>query len=126
MGTAAAQGLPVRRCGEFLPVEEIARRLAAEADILVYWYHDLPFASASAAVRIGLASGVPVMTAPIPMFSELKDVTYQPDDLIAGIRRLLEDTALRDHVSEAAREYCNANSWARIAERHVALWQRAE
>ena len=91
---AAAAGLPVRRYREYLPVEQIARRLAAEADILVYWYHDLPFASASAAVRIGLASGVPVMTSPIPMFSELKDVTYQPDDLIAGIRRLLEDTAL--------------------------------
>ncbi len=123
---AAAAGLPVRRCADYLPVEEIARRLAAEADILVYWYHDLPVASASAAVRVGLATGVPVMTSPIPMFSELTNETYQPDDLIAGIRRLLDDTALRDRVSDAAREYCNANSWSRIAERHVALWQRIE
>src|SRR5579883_1351720 len=50
-----AAGLPVRRHGEYLPEQTVAERLAAEADILVYWYDEIPHASASAAVRVGLA-----------------------------------------------------------------------
>lgn len=123
---AAASGLPVRRIGEYLPVEEIARRLAAEADILVYWYDQFPHASASYAVRIGLASGVPVLTSPTSWFEELQAVTYQPTDLGEGVQRLLEDTTLRDRVTGAAADFCHAESWPYVAESHVALWASLE
>ncbi|MCC6444425.1 MAG: glycosyltransferase [Armatimonadetes bacterium] len=119
----AARGLPVRRCADFLPAEEIARRLALEADILVFWYDDVPHASASGAVRIGLATGVPVLASPTGWFSELENETYRPGSLAAGIERLLEETLLRRRLSAAARDYCRRHSWPNIAEQHKALWK---
>lgn len=119
----AAAGLPVRRVREYLPAEEICRRLAAEADILVFWYDDIPYASASGAVHVGLASGVPVLTSATRWFEELTEATYQPTDLVEGIRRLLDDITLRAEVTAAARVYCHANSCRRSAERHLALWE---
>ena len=123
---AAASGLPVRRIGEFLPVEEIARRLAAEADVLAFWYDEVPHASASGAVRIALASGVPVLTSRTGWFDGLADVAYQPDDLAAGIRRLLDDPELRARLVVNARDHCHEHSWERTAARHVALWDALE
>jgi glycosyltransferase involved in cell wall biosynthesis len=125
-GWAAGAGLPARRVSELLPVEEVARRLAAEADLLVFWYDEVSRASASGAVRVGLASGVPVLTSPTTWFSDLTDVTYQPDDLVDGVRRLLEDTPLRDRLTTAARDYCQEHSWPRIARRHLELWEALE
>jgi glycosyltransferase involved in cell wall biosynthesis len=122
----AARGLAVRHIAKFLPSEEVARQLAAEADILVFWYQDTPAASASGAVRVGLATGVPVLASPTNWFSDLTDVTYQPESLIDGARRLLDDKPLRERLSAAARTYCDRNSWPQIAERHRALWQALE
>ncbi len=119
----AAAGLPVRRVREYVPAEEVCRRLAADADILVFWYDDIPYASASGAVHVGLASGVPVLTSATRWFEELAGATYQPSDLVQGIRRLLDDTKLRDETTSAARAYCHANSCQRSAERHLALWE---
>ena len=112
----------VRLVTDFLPPEEVATRLAAEADVLVYWYEPVGGLSASGAVRIGLASGVPVMTSPTRWFEDLTDVTYQPADPVEGVRRLLEDDALRQRLVAAAADYCRQNSWERIAQRHRALW----
>jgi glycosyltransferase involved in cell wall biosynthesis len=120
----AARGLPVRRVGEFLPEEEIARRLAAEADILAFWYDDCVHASASAAVCLGLATGVPVLASPVSWFHDQRHVTFQPRDLTEGVRQLLDDTVLRDQLTEAARDYCHQHNWRRTAKRHEALWQR--
>ncbi|HEV3468491.1 MAG TPA: glycosyltransferase [Pyrinomonadaceae bacterium] len=121
-----AAGLPVRHRKEFLPVADAARLLAAEADILVYWYDEIPFASASSAVRVGLATGVPVLASPTSWFEELAGVTFQPRDLVEGVARLLEDTSLRERLAAAARDYCHEQSWPRTAERHLALWQSLE
>lgn len=122
----AAAGLPVRRVDTFLPEEEIARRLAAEADVLVFWYRPTAWASTSGAARVGLATGVPVLTSATQLFSDLRDVTYQPDNLIEGVERLLEDEALRTRLTDAARQFCHEHSWPRIAERHRALWRTLE
>lgn len=114
--------VPVRRVAEFLDEAEIARRLAAEADVLVFPYAPPRFAAVSGAVRVGLASGVPVLTTPTTWFSDLRAVTLQTDDLAGGIARLLDDTALRDELSTAARQHCHDNSWASAARRHVDLY----
>ncbi len=119
----AAEGLPVRRIGEYLPAEEIARRLAAEADILVFWYGEASAISASAAIRLGLSSGVPVLASRTSWFHDLRDVTYQPSNLAEGVARLLEDTELRTDITAAAESYCRENTWTRAAERHMALWR---
>ena len=114
--------VPVRRVDGFLPEDEIARRLAAEADVLVFPYAQPRFAAVSGAVRVGLASGVPVLTSPTTWFSDLRHTTLQTDDLAPGIARLLDDTALRDELSAAAREHCHVHSWANTARRHVDLY----
>jgi glycosyltransferase involved in cell wall biosynthesis len=112
----------VRRVAEFLEEEEIARRLAAEADVLVFPYAQPRFAAVSGAVRVGLASGVPVLTTPTTWFSDLRDVTLQTDDLAAGIARLLEDTALRDALTDGARRRYAEHSWDQAARRHAELY----
>jgi glycosyltransferase involved in cell wall biosynthesis len=122
----ASAGLPVRRERAYLTLEEIAARLSLEADILAFWYDEIPHASASYAVRIGLATGVPVLASPTSWFEDLAQVTYQPADLGEGVRHLLEDTPLREGLVAAAREFVEANSWRRTAERHSALWQSLE
>jgi glycosyltransferase involved in cell wall biosynthesis len=112
----------VRRVTEFLDEDEIARRLAAEADVLVFPYAPPGFAAVSGAVRVGLASGVPVLTSPTAWFADLGHATLQTDDLVGGIARLLDDTTLRDELAGAAREHCEEHSWARTAQRHRDLY----
>jgi len=107
-------------------VDEIVRRLAAEADLLVFWYDQIMHASASYAVRIGLSTGVPVLVSPTNWFLDMRDVTYQPDNLVEGVQRLLDDTSLREQLAANAWAYCHEHSWPRIAERHLALWQTLE
>ena len=114
--------VPVRRVAEFLDEAEIARRLAAEADVLVFPYAQPRFTAVSGAVRVGLASGVPVLTTPTTWFSDLRAVTLQTDDLAGGIARLLDDTVLRDELSTAARQHCHDHSWDRAARRHTDLY----
>jgi glycosyltransferase involved in cell wall biosynthesis len=114
--------VPVRRVAEFLDEDELVRRLAAQADVLVFPYAPARFAAVSGAVRVGLASGVPVLTSPTPWFSDVRHATLQTDDLTAGIARLLDDTALRRQLVGAAREHCHAHSWARTARRHLSLY----
>jgi glycosyltransferase involved in cell wall biosynthesis len=123
---AAAAGLPVERVADFLPTEDIARRLAAEADALAFWYDAPPYPTASAAARVGLATGVPVLTSPTGWFADLQEVTYQPSDLVDGVSLLLEDTQLRGRLTAAAHDFCNDQSYARCAERHRTLWQTLE
>ena len=122
----AARGLPVEWVDEFLPAEEIARRLAAEADLLAYWYDETPYPAASGAARIGLATGVPVLTSPTRWFADLRDVTHQPASLAEGAAALLEDAPLRRRLAEDARAFCHDHSYARMARRHRELWQSLE
>ena len=117
-----AAGLPIEHVTTYLPEEQIAANLAAETDILVYWYDDLPFDAVSGAARTGLATGVPVLTSPTRMFADLQGVTYQPQDLETGIQTLLDDTQLREQVTAAARDYCHSNSWQTISQKHQTIW----
>lgn len=117
-----SDGLPVVHITKYLSEQEIAFRLASEADIIVYWYDEVPFYSASSALRVGLASGVPVLTSPTSWFYDLRDVTYQPQDLYHGVLHLLEDDDLRQRLTESARDYCHATSWANITQQHLSLW----
>jgi glycosyltransferase involved in cell wall biosynthesis len=119
----AAAGLPVHRVREYLNVSEIAHRLAAKADILAFWYDDVPCYSPSGAVRIALATGVPVLASPTQWFQDLQQVTYQPDNLVDGVRRLFDDAELRQNLTERARSYCHNHSWNRVADQHLALWR---
>jgi glycosyltransferase involved in cell wall biosynthesis len=122
----AAEGLPVRWTDAFLPTRTVARRLAAECDVLVFWYDEVPHASTSGAARVGLATGVPVLTSPTGWFADLHDVTYQPPDVVEGVRRLLDDSSLRASLAGAARDFCAEHAWRRVAADHLTLWQSVE
>jgi glycosyltransferase involved in cell wall biosynthesis len=122
----AAAGLPVRWCRDYLPAEQVAHKLAAECDLLAFWYDEVPHASASGAARIGLASGVPVLTSRTSWFEDLGHTTWQPEQLTQGVARLLEDGNLRNDLVAAARDYCTKHSWRRIAADHLTLWQSIE
>ncbi|MEA2202768.1 MAG: hypothetical protein QOI89_3462 [Solirubrobacteraceae bacterium] len=119
--TQAIKGLPVRWVRDYLSQEEVAQRLAAEADVLVYFYDDVVQYSASGAVRIGLASGVPVLTSKSRWFDELGESVYRTDDLVIGVQRLFADNQLRADVTTAARDFCEENSWPKIGKMHRLL-----
>jgi glycosyltransferase involved in cell wall biosynthesis len=112
----------VRWVRDWLPLPQLAARLAAEADALVFWYDQVPHASASSAALVGLASGVPVLTSATTWFADLGPAVYRPANLVEGIERLLADDGLRDEVTRGARDHCDRHRWSRIAARHVALW----
>lgn len=122
----AAAGLPVRRVAALGDEEALAGSLAASADVLAFWYDEAPSAATSGAVRTGLATGVPVLTSQTVWFSEVAEVTYQPDALVEGVERLLTDDPLRRRLVARARDFCARHSWRRIGERHVALWTALE
>jgi glycosyltransferase involved in cell wall biosynthesis len=122
---AQCTGLPVRWERRYLPTTEIARRLAAEADVIIFWHKDRPQVSASGAVRIGLATGVPVLTSRTQWFADLTEVTYQPSHLIEGVARVLADTPLRNSLVECAQDFCHQNTWRRTAAEYSAVWEMA-
>jgi glycosyltransferase involved in cell wall biosynthesis len=120
---AQSRGLPVRRARDFLPIEDVARALAAEADAIVFWYAPCVVPSVSGAVRVALATGVPVLASPTAWFADVRDETYQPADLVNGVARLLDDTALRDALCARARDFCERQSWRNVAVAHERLWR---
>lgn len=119
----ASRGLPVRRIATYLPEAEIARRVAAEADMLAFYYRDVDHFSVSGAVRIGLSTGVPLLCSPTRWFTDLQETSYQPANLVEGTVRLLEDDSLRTRLSQSSKEFCHEHSWSRVAEKHLALWR---
>jgi glycosyltransferase involved in cell wall biosynthesis len=119
-------GVPVRWENSWLPTAQIAARLAAEADVLVFHYDEVAHASASSAALLGLSTGVPVLTSPTVWFDDVGPAVHRRSDLATGLEELLDDDELRDRTTAAAREYCLAHSWNHIAARHVALWNSLE
>ncbi len=65
----------LRLINEFLEIEEILLLLSA-CDAIVFPYQRSE-ESASGAVRLGLAAGRPVLTTPLPIFSDLSEIVYQ-------------------------------------------------
>ncbi len=116
---AMAVGKPITVNRSFLPHEELLQELHAQCDLLVFWYQEVDHASASAAVRVGLASGVPVVTTATNWFRDLGEAVYRPAQLQTGLERLLTDSALYDHYQAAGREYCLAHSWDRVATEYM-------
>jgi glycosyltransferase involved in cell wall biosynthesis len=89
----------------------------------------LPYKSAtgSYAASAALSAGCPLLTSDLPAFKEplpaLRFRRRDLQDLGEKLNCLLGDAALRDEMGRQSREYAMANSWARAAERHVALYR---
>src|SRR6516165_9798697 len=110
----------VRMVTEFLEVEETLFLLNA-CDAIVFPYRQSE-ESASGAVRLGLAAGRPVLTTPLPIFSDLSAIVYQlpgteAPDIAQGILSLLDDEEGKAEILQRQRDWVRANSWAAQAAR---------
>jgi glycosyltransferase involved in cell wall biosynthesis len=100
---------------EFLDIEEILFLLSA-CDAIVYPYQRSD-ESASGAVRLGLTAGRPVLTTPLPVFSELSQIVDQlpgtdPREIAEGILSLLGNEDRKAEILDRQRRWVRANSWA--------------
>jgi tetratricopeptide (TPR) repeat protein len=105
---------------EFLDIEEMLLLLSA-CDAIVF-PHQRSEESASGAVRLGLAAGRPVLTTPLPIFSDLSEIVYQLPGIEAweiaeGILSLLGDEDRKAEIVQRERDWVRANSWAAQAAR---------
>ena len=114
----------------WLPLGAIAARLAAESDVIALPYDEVAHRSASSAALVALSTGVPVLTSDTTWFADLGSAVVRVGDgadrMADGLRHLFNDDRLRQETVTAAREYCHADSWSRVAARHVDLWNSFE
>ena len=78
--------------------------------------------SASGAVRVAMASRVPVLVTPVEMFDEMGDAVIRADGLDApalasGIAAALRNQKLRVQTVDEADRWLEAHDWARMSER---------
>jgi hypothetical protein len=105
---------------DYLGEVDILVRLAS-ADMVVYPYQATQ-ESASAAVRLGLASLTPVACTPLPIFRDVAAITHRlpgtgPADLAAGIKALLANETDLFRFSDVQRAWVSAHSWPVISDR---------
>ena len=86
----------------------------------------LPYQSSkegsSAALRSALSAGVPVAVTPLPLFDEAGDAVVRlpgttPDEIAAGLDRLLRDRSARAAAVAAAETWLSHRSWKMVGER---------
>lgn len=104
----------------FLP-DEASLALLSRCDLLVLPRRQTA-ESASGAVRVALASGVPVLVTPVEIFDEAGDAVIRAGGLdspalASGIAGALRDRTLRDRTVEDAGRWLEAHDWARLSER---------
>jgi glycosyltransferase involved in cell wall biosynthesis len=110
----------VRLLTDFFDESEILSLLAT-SDIVVYPYQESE-ESASAAVRLGLASLTPVACTPLAIFDDVGSVIAQlpgttPNEIAAGLKQLLfNESALRE-LTVRQRAWVAAHSWATLGRR---------
>ena len=105
---------------DFLPDEQSLSWLQ-RAHLVVFPYQHTQ-ESSSAAVRMGLASGRPVAVTPLSLFDDVGDAVHRlpgvtPNDLAAGIARLLADPQLLASRRQAAERYVASRAWPALAQR---------
>jgi glycosyltransferase involved in cell wall biosynthesis len=105
---------------DFLDEGEVLARLAA-ATIVVYPYQRTQ-ESASAAVKMGFASGAAVAVTPLPIFADVMTMSHvlpgtSPADIADGLMSLLSDPVRRSVLQEQQRAWVAAHDWATLSDR---------
>lgn len=96
--------------------------LIEKCDIMVFPYQKTE-ESASAAVRMALASGKPVLTSPISIFDDIQEITYQlkgieTQDITMGILNFLNlPTANQQAIIDRKKQWLIENDWKKISHR---------
>jgi glycosyltransferase involved in cell wall biosynthesis len=109
---------------DYLPDHEVLTQLCA-ADVLVFPYQHTQ-ESTSAAVRLGLASLVPVACTPLPIFDDVSNATYRlsditPDAIADGINILLSNAGLRSELATKQKAWLAAHAWPTLSRRLMGL-----
>ena len=111
-------------CTDFLEQDEILQELSS-ADLIVLPY-TTSTESSSAAIRLPLASGTPILCSDLPLFDEFQEVVhrYPANDIAALAGRLCElstDTVKLRRYTERQEALVEELSWKRVAKRFQAL-----
>ncbi len=105
---------------DFLEEGEVVMRLAV-ADIIVYPYQHTQ-ESASAAVKMGLASLAPIAVTPLPIFADVAAVSYTlpgmtASDISDGLETFLSDTAGKSVLAGRQEAWVAAHAWSNLSAR---------
>jgi hypothetical protein len=105
---------------EFLEEDE-SHLLLQACDIVVFSYQ-YTAESSSAAVRHGLSSLRPVLTTPLPIFDNVRELVYQSKGVSAveiadAVETLLSDTDLQNRLKAKQAEWLSQHDWSTISER---------
>ena len=113
----------VHLTGEFLPEEQAIGELEA-ADWIVLNYLTGGAQGASGAVRRALSAGRPVAVTSAPVFDDVRSGVHTMNGpLAASLRAMLADRKLAEETTARGAALCEEQTWHRVAERHVALYQ---
>nr|WP_315475645.1 glycosyltransferase [uncultured Undibacterium sp.] len=109
---------------EFLADEDCLTCLQA-ADLIVYPYQQTQ-ESSSAAVRMGIASGVPVVVTPLDIFDDVGDAVFRlpgvsAPELAHGISAMLADSALLQQQVNQASVWAQSRQWPWLSTRLLNL-----
>jgi UDP-glucose:(heptosyl)LPS alpha-1,3-glucosyltransferase len=122
-----AEGLGVADAVHWIGVSRDVAPLYQLADALVFptSYEAFPLVALEAA-----ASGLPILATPVNGIRELVSdgrngflIDADAADIAARLRQLSDDRALRERLGAAARAAALEYSWARMVQRHEALYE---
>ena len=121
------QTLLPHRCQwlDFVPDEELPMAYGA-MDVVVY---PSIYSTESGALLMALSHGKAVIANRLPPFREKEKLgaltTFRGvNSLVKKIRKVLRDEEYRASLEAGARAYAEANSWEKVAEQHIELYER--
>ena len=98
--------------------DDVAIATLAKCELLVFPYQNTK-ESASGAVRMGVASGVPIAVSPIPIFDDVNGAIRMRggnvDDIVASISMLSQEEL--DNSRQAIVELRDSLQWDEVAKR---------
>lgn len=107
--------------------DESSLQLLSTCDLLILPYKEVK-ESASGAVRVALASRVPVAVTPVGIFDDVGEAVTRfdgqgVDDIANGIIKLLDQPTFRGEQQQRTSKWLRENSWERSAKRLLAIVQ---
>jgi glycosyltransferase involved in cell wall biosynthesis len=98
-----------------------ALQALAACDLVVFPYQQTR-ESASGAVRMGVASGKPVVCSPLDIFNDVADIVHflpdiTPQGIADGLFHLVTDAALRAAKHQQQQAWLKAHDWKRVVGR---------
>jgi len=109
----------------FVPDEELPMAYGA-MDVVVY---PSVYSTESGALLMALSHGKAVIANRLPPFKEKEKLgaltTFRGvNSLVKKIRKVLRDEEYRASLEEGATAYAEANTWSKVAEQHIELYER--